>query len=226
MSAHNLKIGMENESSLHRSLKFHYALPGKTEAERAGFICDAIGEEDEAVEIQTRNFAVMKKKLPALLKEGKVRLIYPVIVNKIIELYDNNGNLVSRKKSPQKGRDWDIFSELIYAPALIKMRGLTIEIVLVNATERRKNDGKGSYHRKGISIEDKILESIIERIILKKKKDWQRFLPLKGEITKKTLVSSAQIKPYMAQRALYVLEKAGLVKKLEKKGRSWVYQTV
>jgi ribosomal protein S25 len=226
MSLYNSKIGMENESSLHRSLKFHYALPGKTEEERAGFICDAIGEENEAVEIQTGNFTVLKKKIPALLKEGKVRLIYPVIVNKTIELYDNEGNLVYKKKSPKKGRAWDIFNELIYAPALIKMRGLTIEIALVNATERRKNDGKGSYHRKGISIEDRILENIVERIIFKKRRDWQRFLPQKGEITKKTLVSAAQIKPLLAQRILYVLEKAGMVKKLGKQERSWVYQTV
>ncbi|MDR2702190.1 MAG: hypothetical protein LBB72_07145 [Spirochaetaceae bacterium] len=226
MSPNNLKIGIENESSLHRSLKFRYALPGKTEAERAGFICDAIGEEDEAVEIQTANFTALKRKIPALLKEGKVRLIYPVIVNKTIELYDNDGNLIHRKKSPLKGKVWDIFNELIYAPALIKMRGLIIEIALVNAVERRRNDGKGSYHRKGISIEDRILENMIERIILKRKGDWRRFLPLKGEITKKTLASAAKIKPLLAQRTLYVLEKAGLVKKIEKQERSWVYRTV
>jgi len=226
MPVKNLKIGMENESSLHRSLKFRYALPGKTEAERAGFICDAIGEEDEAVEIQTGNFSALKKKLPTLLKEGKVRLIYPVIVNKTIELYDTEGNLIRRKKSPQKGRAWDIFNELIYAPALVGMRGLIVEIALVNATERRRNDGKGSYHRKGISIEDRILESAIESIILKKKGDWRRFLPLKGEITKKNLAAAAQIRPFLARKTLYVLEKAGLVKKLGKQERCWVYQTV
>jgi len=226
MSPKNLKIGMENESSLHRSLKFRYALPGKTETERAGFICDAIGSENEAVEVQTGNFGALKKKLPALLKEGKVRLVYPVVVNKTIELYDNEGNLIHRKKSPKKGKAWDIFNELIYAPALVGMRGLIMEIMLVNAIERRRNDGKGSYHRKGISIEDRILENTIESIILKKKGDWQRFLPLKGEITKKNLAAAARIQIFLAQRTLYVLEKAGIVKKIGKQARSWVYQTV
>jgi len=216
---------MENESSLHRSLKFRYALPGRTETERAGFICDAIGKEDEAVEIQTGNFTALKKKLPALLKEGKVRLIYPVIVNKTLELYDNEDNLIRRKKSPKKGKAWDIFNELIYAPALVGMRGLIMEITLVNAIERRRNDGKGSYHRKGISIEDRILENTLESIILKKKGDWRRFLPLKGEITKKNLAAAAQIDPLLARKTLYVLEKAGIVKKIGKQARSWVYQT-
>jgi hypothetical protein len=226
MASKNCKIGMENESSLHRSLKFHYAAPGKTEASRAGFICDAIGIEGEAIEVQTGSFGALKKKLPALLKEGKVRVIYPVIVNKTIELYDTEGNLVSRKKSPQKGRAWDIFNELIYAPALVRMRGLTIEIALVNATERRRNDGKGSYHRKGISIEDRILENMIESIILKKKADWRRFLFFLEEFTKKTFAAAAKIRLPLAQKAVYVLEKAGLVKKSAKQGRSWIYQTV
>jgi len=224
MTVSSGRIGTRNESSLHQALKFRYALPDETEKERDGFVCDAIGPDGEVVEIQTGHFGDLKKKLPALAKNNKVRLIYPVIVTKTIELYDTSGTLLSRKKSPKKGTAWDIFSELIYFPGLIKMRNVTIELAMVDAIERRRNDGKGSWRRKGISIEDRFLESCRESIVLKRKADWRRFVPMEGEFTVKTLALAIHTRPVHAQRTLYVLEKAGIASKLRKEGRSWIYR--
>jgi len=218
------RIGTRNESSLHQALKFRYALPGETEKEKEGFVCDAIGPKGEVIEIQTGNFGALKKKLPALAKNNKVRLIYPVIVKKTIELYDINGAFLSRTRSSKKGTAWDIFSELVYFPELIKLRGITIELVLVDAVERRRDDGKGARRRKRISIEDRVLESCRESIVLKKKADWRRFVPVQGEFTIKTLALIIHTKYDLAQKTLYVLEKAGLVRKLRKEGRTLIYQ--
>jgi len=224
MTASNSRIGTRNESSLHQALKFRYAELGETERETAGFVCDAIGPEGEVVEIQTGHFGDLKKKLPALAKNNKVRLIYPVIVNKTLELYDKSGKLLSRKKSPKKGSAWDIFNELIYFPELATLRGVTIELALVDAIERRRDDGKGSWRRKGISIEDRVLESCRESIVLKRKADWRRFVPVQGEFTIKTLALTIHTKPFVAQRTVYVLTKAGVVSKLRKEGRAWIFQ--
>jgi hypothetical protein len=217
------RIGTENESSLHRALKFRYADPGKTEEDRAGFVCDALGPGGEAIEIQTGNFGAIKNKLSILAARGRTRLVYPVIVNKTIELYDTEGSLISKRKSPRKGGIWDIFNELIYAPKLALLRRLTVEIALVDVTERRRDDGLGSWRRKGVSIEDRSLDAFRESVILQKKADWRRFLPLNGEFTVKELAAKAKIRPVLARKTLYVLEKAGFVKKLRKEGRSWVY---
>ncbi|MDR0448778.1 MAG: hypothetical protein LBH07_08935 [Treponema sp.] len=220
-------IGTENESSLHRSLKLCYAKSGKTERTREGYVCDAIDPEGTVIEVQTGHFYALKKKLPVLAKNGKVRLIYPVIVNKTIELYDTKGKLLFRRKSPKKGKPWDIFYELIYAPSLVGLKGLTIEIVMVDAIERRRDDGKGSWRRKGISIVDRVLEEFREKIVLKRKTDWRRnFLPINGECTAKTLALKAHIKPALARRTLYTFEKAGFLEKIKKQGRSWIYRTV
>jgi len=225
MTGSRRTIGMKNESSLHRSLKYSYAEPGKTETTRAGYVCDAIGAENEAIEIQTGNFIGLKKKIPVLAKNGKVRLVYPVIVKKTLELYDTKGKLLSRRKSPKKGSAWDIFYELIYTPEFLKIRALTIEIIPVDAIERRINDGKGSWRRKGVSIKDRILENRREGIVLRKKSDWKRyFLPIKGECSVKTLALAANISPDISRRALYTLEKAGFLQKLHKEGRSWIYR--
>ncbi|MDR0586454.1 MAG: hypothetical protein LBG26_04370, partial [Treponema sp.] len=53
--------------------------------------------------------------------------------------------------------------------------------------------------------------------------DWRRFLPVTGEFTVKKLAEKAKIKPVLARKTLYVLEKTGLVEKVRKEGRSWVY---
>ena len=224
MTSRGHSIGTEHESSLHRALKYRYAEPGTAETAREGFVCDAVGPGGEAVEIQTGNFTALKAKIPALTRAGAVRLIYPVIIVKTLELYDTGGNLLSRKKSPRRGTAWDIFGELIYAPALVGRRRLTVEIALVDAVERRRDDGKGSWRRKGVSIEDRILETWRGQIVLKKKADWKRFVPLSGELTVKTLAAAVHIRPVLARKTLYVLEKASLVQKIRKEGRSWVYR--
>ena len=219
----NHSIGTENESSLHRSLKYQYAAQ-ETETIRAGYVCDAIGEKGEAIEIQTGNFYSLRKKIPALTKTVKVRLVYPVIVKKTLELYDTSGKLLSRRKSPKKNTIWSIFDELVHAPELLTLKRLTIEIILVDAIERRRDDGKGSRRRKGVSIEDRFLENRREGLILNKKADWRRyFLPVKGECTVKTLALAAKVNTDQARKVLYTMEKAGFVKKLQKQGRSWLY---
>ena len=227
MTSSEHSIGTKNESSLHRSLKYSYAEPGNTETAKAGYVCDAIGENGEAIEIQTGKFSALKKKIPALAKNGKVRLIYPVISKKTIELYNTNGKLLSRRKSPKKGIVWDIFDELIYVPELLLLKALTIEIIFVDIIERRRADGKGSWRRKGISIEDRILENRREGIVLKKKADWKKhFLPLTGECSAKALAEAAAIDPETARKAVYTLRKAGLLEKIRKDGRSWVYRII
>ena len=224
----NHSIGTENESSLHNSLKKYYAEPGKTEKIRAGYVCDAIGINGEAIEIQTSHFYALKKKIPALAKNGKVRLVYPVIVKKTIELYSPEGKLLSRRKSPKKGGMWDIFDELVYVPELLKLKNLNIEIIFVDAIERRCKDGKGSWRRKGVSIKDRILENrpkmLMDRLVFKKKTDWMgRFMPLENECTTKALAKASTIKADQARKAIYTLEKAGFLKKDRKQGRCWVY---
>ena len=95
----------------------------------------------------------------------------------------------------------------------------------MDAVERRCNDGKGSWRRKGISIKDRSLENRREGIILKKKADWMKhFLPLKNECSTKTLAEAANVSPEEARKTLYTLRKAGYLEKTRKQGRSWVYR--
>jgi len=219
-------IGTRNESSLHRTLKFEYAGPGgKTESQVGEFVADAVNAYGEYIEVQTGSFAPLEKKVKELVSLGKVRIIHPVIVSKIIEAYDKNGSLLYRRKSPLRGTIWNLFDALIHAPLLPLTKGLVIELAMVETTEKRIKDGKGSWRRKGVSINDKELTAWHENYLFKGKADYLCFIPFKKgeEFTVSSLAKEMGIKIETARKALYVLTKMKLVKRIGKKGSAWVY---
>ena len=230
MSSHRHSIGTEKESSLHRVLKFRYAgSGGKTEAPSGDFVADGIRETGEIIEVQTGSFGPLKAKIEDFAKRGKVRIIHPIAVVKYIEVFEPKASKLSllyRRKSPLKGSPWNLFDALLYAPQLPLLSGVSIEIALVSIVEKRVCDGKGSWRRKGMSIIDRDLEKWHESILLEKKADYLRFVPFKKneEFTSSQLAEQAKIDTAIAGKALYVLTKLGVVKRIGKKGKSWVYK--
>jgi len=222
-----------NESSLHRKLKFRYAgKGGKTEVAAGEYIADGRRKNGEYIEIQTGSFAPLKNKVKELAEGGNVRIIHPVGVKKIIEVYkpgksgkEPYGTLLYRRKSPLKGSQWDIFDALLSAPLLPLIPGLSIEIALVDILEKRIKDGKGSWRRKGISLYDKELAAWHESIVLGKPADYLRFIPFKKkeEFTSSLLAQREGIDAETARKALYILTKMKIVKRKGKKGNAWVY---
>ena len=219
-------IGTRNETSLHRELKFSYTeCGGKTEAEIDGFVADGINAKGEVIEVQTGSLGPIRKKVIKIASKKKIRIIYPAIITKYIEVYNLKNKLQYRRKSPMRGSAWDIFNALIYAPDLPLVSNLTIEIVLIDAVEHRINDGKGSWRRRGISIKDRRLLVLHEKIILEEPKDYIKFLPFKKKdiITTALLGERAGIDKNLARKTLYVLFKMGLVERIGKQGNAWVY---
>ena len=219
-------IGTKNESSLHRTLKFQYTgNGGKSEVEVGEFVADGIREDGEYIEVQTGSFKPLVKKLEEFASLGKTRVIHPIALVKIIEVYDTNGKFLYKRKSPSRGSYWDIFDALLHAPLLPLIKGVTIEIALVEITEKRVKDGKGARRRKGVSVQDKELSAWLESVKLAKLKDYLRFIPFKKneEFTVKSLSDKSKIKTQTARKALYVLTKMKAVNRIGKKRNAWVY---
>ncbi|MDR1618410.1 MAG: hypothetical protein LBS06_05105 [Treponema sp.] len=221
-------IGIERESGLHRTLKFRYAgAGGRVESTLEGYVCDGISQEGEIIEVQTGSFGPLKRKARDLATLGRVRIVYPVILRKYIEVYDTEGNRLYRRGSPRRGSEWDLFKALIHAPELPGTSGISIELALVEVLEKRVRDGRGSWRRRGDSIVDRDLAAWRGSIDLAGEEDYRRFVPFgdRERFTAKDLAGKAGIEPALAGKTLYVLQKTGLVKRLEKKGRAWVYKT-
>jgi len=219
-------IGTKNESTLHRALKFQYTGPGgTTEAAVGEFVADGISALGEYIEVQTGSFAPLKKKVIEFSSLGKVRIIHPVAIVKRIVTYDEKGILLYKRKSPKKGSQWNIFDALLHAPELPLNKNVTIELILLDITEKRVKDGKGSWRRKGISLKDREMSAFHDRILFKKPKDYLRFIPFKKgeEFTVSSLAKKSSIPADTARKALYVLTKIKVVKRIRKIGNAWVY---
>ncbi|MCL2809588.1 MAG: hypothetical protein FWD24_05935 [Treponema sp.] len=196
------------------------------EAEVGAYVADGISVNGEYIEVQTGSFAPLKNKVLAFAKNGNVRIIHPIAISKIIEIYDMNGKLTKRRKSPIHGSMWDIFEVLLGAPEIPLIKGITIEIILADITDKRISDGKGTRRLKGVSKMDKELFAFHESIILAKKSDYLRhFIPFKkeDEFTAFMLSKQANIKIDIARKALYVMTKMKLIKRIGKIGNAWVY---
>jgi hypothetical protein len=221
-----MAIGTEKESSLHRALKTEYAGEnGAVEVPCGMFVCDAVSGEGTVIEVQTGSFKPLVKKLKHLCAERDVRVIYPVIVVKHIEVYEADGRLRYRRKSPRKGSEWDIFRALIYAIELTGFPRLSINLALVDVVERRVDDGKGSWRRKGVSIQDRVLEACHGTVVLSRKTDYLRFAPFERHETwtARELAERTNINPALARKTVYVLVKMGLIGRMGKKGRECLY---
>jgi hypothetical protein len=221
------KIGTEKESSLHRSLKFRYTgSEDRTEAMVGNYVCDGISDSGEIIEVQTGSFGPLKRKIQDLADQGSVRIIHPIIVSKSIELRDTAGALISLRKSPRRGNEWDLFKALLYAPLLSRTKGVVIELAMVDVLEKRVQDGRGSWRRKGVSIVDKELTALRHSLPLTSPRDYRFFVPFPAgaEFTVRALAAQAHIRPEIAGKALYVLTKLEVVDRIRKEKKAWIYK--
>ncbi|MDR1802779.1 MAG: hypothetical protein LBQ94_04165 [Treponema sp.] len=216
----------KKESSLHRSLKFRYSENGVTETPVGDFVCDGLGDDGEYIEVQTGSFGPLKEKVNYLTQSGKVRIIHPIISQKRIKLYNAEGGLIRERKSPRKGCPWDLFNALLYAPELPLLKNLAIELAIVDVIEKRLDDGRGSWRRRGVSITDRLIGAWHQTIVLAKPKDYKQFIPFRKNerFSVRDLAEKAGITVTLARKAVYVLAKMGLIERTGKQGNAYQYR--
>jgi hypothetical protein len=138
-----------------------------------------------------------------------------------------DGSLGSRRKSPRKGSIYDLFNVLVYAWELPLQKKLSVELVLVDALEKRVQDGKGSWHHAYASIHDKLLTAWNGTVALNKAADYRQFVPFKrGQEWKAAdFAKAAKIRPRLAGKALYVLTRLSVIEQCGLDGRAFIYKT-
>lgn len=227
LEAEYRSIGLENEGSLHAELKRWYAIPGDRLEVKVGEFYIDILRDKTLIEIQTRNFYAMKKKLTKLLEKYRVRIVHPIAENKYILKLDAEGSKVlSTRKSPKRGNKYDVFNEIMRITELIKVENLSIEILIIDEEEIRKEDGKGSWRRGGVSIADRRLIEVKEKIKLQQIQDYKQFIPENMDMpfSNKMLSKAAKISLAQARKTTYCLRKIGLIEQVSKKGNELYFE--
>lgn len=219
-------VGTLGEKPLHAALKRWLAEPGDlVEQPVDGFVVDLV-RDDVLIEVQTRGFATMKRKLGALLDGHVIRLVHPVAVEKQIVKLDDAGEELSRRRSPRRGSAVDVFAELVSFPELVEHPGLTVEVVLVREEELRRHDGDKAWRRRGWVVEERRLLEVVDHLVLDTPAALAALLPseLPARFTTADLADALGRRRRLAQQMAYCLRRLGVVEMIDKEGNAIVYR--
>lgn len=219
-------IGTLGEKTLHAALKAYYEPDSENHEIKIGrYIADIVGE-DGIIEIQTRSFDQLRKKLEDFLSVAHVTVVYPVAAVKWLLWVDpQTGEISKPRKSPRKGVAQDAFRELYKIRPLLSHPNLTIRIALLEIEEYRYRDGWSTDGKKGSTRCDRIPAAFMGEIVLNTPSDYQQLLPagLPSPFTAKDYQKAAGIRLPNARTALLLLYELGAVDRIGKVGNAYLY---
>jgi hypothetical protein len=235
-------INTYSESSLHKTLKGIYALKDgcRTEVKQDGKIYDIVDQEENVIEIQTKNMSKLLTKTMSVLKNGKkIKIVHPVIIEKHIELYEKDGTRISRRKSPVKGSIYDIFDELTGLYPVLLDKNFSLDVLEITMTEFRirtpgpvqSPNGRRRF-RKNWNKTDKTLNKILKTHTFCSAENYLKLIPKQcfPEFSAKELAGALKadktLPPSAASRAhliIWVLNKMNLIKIKGIKNKSRYY---
>ncbi len=204
-------IGTLREKSLHAALKTWYAEDGDRFEERIeGYVIDIV-RGGLLIEIQTGSFAGIKEKLRKLCENNRVRLVYPIAQEKWVVRVDKKGRQISRRKSPKRGSVYEMFGELVYTPGLLAQPNFSFEALLIESETIWRDDGNGSWRRKGWSVHDQRLVKVVDRHLFSGLENYLSLIPAKltEPFSNKQIAEEAGIRDYQARKMTYCLREAG-----------------
>ncbi len=219
-------IGTLTEKSLHAALKNWLAQPGDQQEIRVDSFVSDIVRGDHLIEIQTRHLGAMKRKLAKLLPRHPIQLVHPIAAEKWIVRQTADGQPISRRKSPKRGRLVDIFAEVVRIPHLLSHPNLTVTVLLTQQEEIWRDDGQGSWRRKRWSVYDHLLLDVVGQHNFESTDDWLTLLPgdLPQPFTNRELAAAMKCHANLAQKITYTLRHAKLIEVVGKQGNARLHQ--
>ncbi|HEU4318806.1 MAG TPA: hypothetical protein VFS66_01850 [Acidimicrobiia bacterium] len=227
MSTTSPHIGTLGEGPLHAGLKHWYAQTGdQVESAVDGYVIDLV-RGDLLIEIQTRSFASMKRKVSALLESGRrVRIVHPIAVDRSIVKVGDDGEVLGRRLSPRHGRVVDICAELVSFPQLMVHPGLEIEVVLTREEELRRFQEGQAWRRKGWVVVERHLVEVVGSELLDSPTALLSLLPadLPERFITADIAHGLRCTNRLAQQLAYCVRKSGAIEVVGKRGRSVEYR--
>jgi hypothetical protein len=221
-------IGTLNEGALHAQLKDWYRRRGDgIEQLVDGFVVDIV-RGNLLVEIQTGSFAPLRRKLDLLTQRHRVRLLAPVpLARKIIRL-SHEGEVLSARRSPHRGRAEDIFSLLVSIPSLLCRPRFELELALTHQEELRVHRQGRAFRRHGWVVVGRQLVSVERCLRIASPCDAADLLPagLPELFDTAELAEAAMIERRLAQQMTYCLRAMGVLETTGKRGNALVHRRI
>lgn len=224
------KIGTLSEKNLHAVLKQYFEPRIENQEIKIGRYVADIVSENKIVEIQTRAFNLLRKKLDAFLAlEGitELTVVYPIAKTKWLSWIDKDtGEISKKRKSPKIGKIHDSFLELYKIKQQLTNPKLSFCFVLLDITEYRYLNGWNIDKKRGSSRCERIPNEIEDIVCIRSVNDYIKFLPesLPSRFTSKDYAKHTKLNLKSSQTALNVLNYVGAVKRVGKLGNMHLYE--
>ncbi|WP_054743645.1 hypothetical protein [Cellulosilyticum ruminicola] len=220
-------IGTLSEKTLHAVLK-HYFEPDESKQEiKVGTYYADICTQQGIIEIQTRQFNKLRAKLTYFLEQYPVTIVYPIPYQKWIYWVDEEtGEISGGRRSPKKGNFYEAFIELYRIKEFLNHKNFRLCLVLVDVEEYKRLNGWNKNRKRGSHRKDRIPIALQEILYIQQAADYQKLLPkdLPEEFDSKEFAKTAKIPTRLAQMSLNILLEVGLVNRIGKRGRSYMYE--
>ena len=213
-------IGTLGEKTLHLALKYYFAPNPEThEVPVGGFIADALTV-DGVTEIQTRGLARLKPKLDAFLPLYPVTVVHPVAEEKVLFRVDENGELLSKRKSPKHESIFTAMREIYTLRSYLQEPRFRLVVCGVSLHEYvlMKNGRKRGKL-------DRDPQALLHLWVLESPADFAALLPkeLPDELTVKSLAPLLNASEENTRIYLNLLGRLGAVQAVgrDKNGKIW-----
>lgn len=220
-------IGTLSEKTVHAVLKHYYAPDTDMhEIPIEGFVAD-IYTGTEIIEIQTRSFNAMRRKLGAFLPLYPVTIVYPIPnIKWLCWIDEESGETSAKRKSPKRGNPYQAFTELYKIRPFLKDENLRFRFTLIDMEEYRLLNGWSRDKKKGSERYDRIPVRLTEEVCIDRREDYMQFLPydIPEPFTTKEFAKCAKIPARLAGIVLLILTDLTIVERVGKQGNSFLYR--
>ena len=215
-------IGELREGPLHAAVKALLAGPGdRFEVPVGRYVIDLVRADGELVEVQTGAFGPLGAKLDALLDEHRMRIVHPVAAERRIVRVDDQGEVLTARRSPKRATALALFDKLVAFPSLLTHPNLTIEVLLLREDHIRRPEPTTARRRTRDPGERRLVD-VLDRVALRTAGDVVAVLPElpPGPFSTREFAAAAHCSTMLAQRTLYCLRAVGIVEAAGKRGRT------
>jgi hypothetical protein len=115
---------------------------------------------------------------------------------------------------------------MVRIPELLAHPNFSLEVVLIQEEELRRDDGQGSWRRRGVSIVDRRLLRVLDRRVFQTPADLMALLPLTlpEPFTNRNLAEALHIPARLAGRMTYCLSALDILEMIGKKNRQYLFR--
>ena len=222
-------FGTLQEKTVHAVMKLYYE-PDEDyhEVPVEGFIAD-IYRDGHIIEIQNGNFGRLRPKLSAFLPLYPVTVVLPIPHFKwLIWMNEESGELSDKHKSPITGNAYHAFAELYRIKPFLKDPHLSFAFPLIDMDEYRLLNGWSKNRKRGSSRYDRMPLTLAAETVIERAEDFMQVIPceLSDAFTVKEFAAAAKIHRDLAGSVVPVLRDIGLLKRIGKRGREYLYEII